>query len=68
MNDDTTTIEIEEVLHETDAALKVVIEGDEYWVPKSQIHEDSEVFSKKSAAESNLLTVRTWWAEKEGLA
>jgi hypothetical protein len=50
---------------ETEMALLVEIEGDKYWVPKSQVHEDSEVHGEGD--EGILITTR-WWAEKEGLA
>jgi endo-beta-N-acetylglucosaminidase D len=50
---------------ETEKAILVEIEGDKYWVPKSQVHEDSEVNEKGD--EGILITTR-WWAEKEGLA
>jgi hypothetical protein len=35
-----------------------------FWVPKSMIHDDSEVY--KAFTEGNLI-VRRWWAEKKGL-
>jgi hypothetical protein len=50
---------------ETEMALLVEIEGDKYWVPKSQVHKDSEV--NEEGDEGTLITTR-WWAEKEGLA
>ena len=49
---------------ETEMAILVEIEGDKYWLPKSQIHEDSEV--KEEGDEGTLVTTH-WWAEKEGL-
>ena len=53
------------IKHETDRAVLAVIEGDEYWVPKSQIDDDSEVWKKD---EEGTLVVSEWWAEQEGLA
>lgn len=35
------------------------------WVPKSVIHDDSEVTGE--ASPTGELAVQTWWAEKEGL-
>lgn len=49
---------------ETEKALLVEIEGEEHWVPKSQIHEDSEVFERGG---EGLLVVSKWWAKRQGL-
>jgi hypothetical protein len=54
-----------EPLHETERAVLFSIEGEELWVPKSCIHEDSECYSMESGP--GLLVVNEWWAEKEGL-
>ena len=35
------------------------------WVPKSVIHDDSEVWDAHNA--TGELAVQAWWAEKEGL-
>lgn len=53
---------------ETDKALlvKLVDEGVPRWVPKSAIHDDSEVYSMKSG--DGELVVEEWYAEKEGLS
>jgi hypothetical protein len=51
-------------LKESDKALFVEIEGEERWIPKSQIDDDSEVFAN---GHSGMLVVNEWWAEKEGL-
>lgn len=37
---------------------------DEMWVPKSQVHEDSEVWKH---GQEGTLVVSTWWAEQRGL-
>ena len=51
---------------ETAMALLCEIERDDLrWVPKSCIHDDSEVFKEGDEGE---LAVKSWWAEKEGLA
>lgn len=53
-------------LRETEKALLVMREDlSELWIPKSVIHDDSEVYSVKSGAGE--LFVQEWWAEKEGL-
>lgn len=50
---------------ETDLALYCVLEsGDERWIPKSVIHEDSEVYQK---GHEGTLVVYEWFAEKEEL-
>jgi hypothetical protein len=48
-------------IKETEAALLVEIEGEEFWVPKSQIDDDSEVY--KADTEGTLI-IPLWLAEK----
>ncbi len=65
MSDDTVEIEVE-VLRETDKALLVrTAEGDEVWIPQSQIDDDSEVYSVKSSP--GTMTVTLWIATQKGL-
>jgi hypothetical protein len=45
-------------------ALLCVIEGEEVWIPKSQITEDSEVYSMDT---EGTLVITDWIAEKKGL-
>jgi hypothetical protein len=53
-------------IRETAKALLVELDGeDEVWIPKSVIHEDSEVYSMNSGEGS--LIVEEWWAEANGL-
>jgi len=54
------------VVTATEKALLVEIEGEEEWVPKSVIHDDSEVFDDDENAEG-MLVLEDWWAEKSGL-
>lgn len=55
-----------EVLRETDAALLVLgPEGDEVWVPRSQIDDSSEV---SEPGDSGVLVIPRWLAEAKGLA
>jgi hypothetical protein len=49
---------------ETDKALLVEIDGDEHWIPKSQIDDDSEVYQEGDEGE---LVVSLWIAEQKGL-
>ena len=48
----------------TSKALLCVIDGDEYWIPKSQISQDSEVFNEDS---EGTLIVSQWIAGEKGL-
>jgi hypothetical protein len=54
-----------ECIRETDKALLCLIDGEEVWVPKSQIHDDSEVYSLENG--DGMLIVTMWWAEQKGL-
>lgn len=62
----TVEFSVEAVEAETDKAILVEIEGEKVWVPKSQIDDDSEVYSKESGG--GTLIVTEWWAKKNGLA
>lgn len=58
-------------LTETAAGLLVLLDdGTQRWVPKSQIHDDSEVYGYRDedARGPGRLVVRGWWARREGLA
>lgn len=58
-----------QLVRETDKAVLVELEDDDQsqrWIPKSQIHDDSEVFNKDNATGD--LVVTRWFAEKESLA
>ena len=45
-------------------ALFVIIEGDEYVIPKSQVDDDSEVYAK---GHEGKLVISDWIADKKGL-
>jgi hypothetical protein len=49
---------------ETAKAILVRCGDEQAWIPKSQVHEDSEVYAKDT---NGKLIVTLWWAEKEGL-
>lgn len=53
-----------EVLHETEAAILVALDGEEIWIPKSVIHDDSEVWEE---GDTGVFVVKEWFANKEGL-
>ena len=63
---DTVSLTVTAVKHESPLAILVTIDDEDYWVPKSQVHDDSEVYSLKSGP--GTLVVARWWAKKEGLS
>lgn len=65
-SDDQARFEDAEVMRETDKALLINIEGEEKWVPKSVIDDDSEVFDGRENRKGALV-LKLWWAEQEGL-
>jgi hypothetical protein len=60
------TVQIQNVkaLRETEKALLVGVEGEEVWLPKSQIDDDSEVYKDNT---EGVLVIPLWLAEKHGL-
>ncbi len=52
------------VIRETEAALLLRIDGDDHWIPKSHIHDDSEVY--KDGTEGELI-VSEWIATQKRL-
>lgn len=62
--EDTCTIKDVTVRRETTLALLCVIEGEEYWIPKSQIDDDSEVYEMGTEGE---LVVSQWIADQKGI-
>lgn len=50
------------VVAESEKAIKVTNEDDSFWVPKSVVHDDSEVWKNEDEGK---LVVKQWWAEKE---
>lgn len=63
-HDDGIRIENVRVVHATDKALLCEIDGDETWIPKSQISADSEV---SEAGDEGTLIITEWIAEQKGL-
>jgi len=59
-------IEFEDVsgLRETGDAVLCDIEGEEIWIPKSQIHDDSEIWK---SGQDGALVITRWIARKKGL-
>jgi hypothetical protein len=60
------TVEFEDVecTVETDNAILVEIEGEEHWIPKSQIDDASEVYGR---GHEGTLIVTEWIATQKGL-
>lgn len=55
------------VVRATGRALLCRLEtGEERWIPKSVIHDDSEVYDQGENAAGELV-VQGWWADREGL-
>lgn len=55
-----------ECTRETDRAILVFLAdiGEEYWVPKSVVDDDSEVWERGQEGE---VVVQEWWARDRGL-
>jgi hypothetical protein len=61
--------EVEMVVAETGKALLVKFEdGEERWVPKGVIQDESEVYSLASGAFGGVLVTTKWWARQAGIA
>ncbi len=54
--------------HATEKALLVKIPGhDDMWIPRSQVHDDSEVYDDTANSEGTLV-ITQWIAEQKNLA
>ena len=65
MSEETVELEDVSVEAETDLALLCNIDDKKHWIPKSVVHEDSEVSSE---GDTGTIVLQRWFAEKEGLA
>ena len=54
------------IISETDKALLIRVNDKDIWVPKSVVHDDSEVFDMEN--DEGTVVVKRWWAEKNGHA
>lgn len=52
----------------TEKALKVECQGEEVWIPKSQICEGSEVTAESRKGTTGTLTIPRWLADEKALA
>ena len=64
MQEEPVVFEGVEVLRDTGLAILVEIEGEQYWLPKSQIDDDSEVYEHGT---SGTLIISAWLAQQKGL-
>jgi hypothetical protein len=60
--DDETTLPDVKCIGETDAAILCVVVGDEHWIPKSLVSDDSEVWQR---GQSGKLVIKAWFARRE---
>lgn len=63
--EDTASFDDVVCLRSTDKAILVDIDGDEHWIPQSQVHEDSEVYRQ---GQTGTLVITQWIAKQRGLA
>jgi len=56
------------VLRTSEMAIHVQVEGEEIWIPKSCLHDESEIDEHAEKGDEGAVSVKTWWAEKEGWA
>jgi hypothetical protein len=63
--DDVVEFEISEpVIAETANAILVDVDGEQVWLPLSQVHDDSEVYAK---GHTGKLVITEWIAKQKGL-
>ena len=63
MSDPFTLDEEVTCIAETDKAILVQVDGENCWVPKGQVHDDSEVYAENHVGK---LVVTAWFARKVG--
>lgn len=56
-----------EVVRATALALLCNIDGEEYWIPKSQIEDDGEIGPDASPGDEGLITMSEWIAREKEL-
>ena len=57
-------IEVDEIKRETDGAFLFVIDGEEKWVPKSQVADPDDY---ERGDENCSVSITEWFANKEGI-
>lgn len=63
----TVDLEVERVKRVSDKALLCEIDGEEYWVPKSQIVDGGAVTAESEEGAEGDIVVTAWWARSRGL-
>jgi hypothetical protein len=58
------TIRDAKCIRQTEKAILVEVEGEQFWIPQSQVEDDSEVY--KAGTEGDLV-ISDWIAEQKGL-
>lgn len=67
MSDDACSLGDGKVVRATAKALLVQLEtGDEVWIPRSVLHDNSEVYDDAENREGEVV-VKQWFADREGL-
>ena len=63
------TVQIQDatVVRVTDRALLCEIEGEEFWIPKAHIDDDSEITVHSEDGDEGELIIPLWFAEEQGL-
>jgi len=56
------------VLWATENAIKVLVEGEEIWIPKTVLSDEGDIDENAEKDDEGIVAVRTWWAEQEGWA
>lgn len=64
INSEPVTIEDVTATASSSKAILCDIDGEEIWIPKRQIHDDSEVYAK---GHTGKLVITRWIAEEKGL-
>lgn len=67
MSDRTESFRNVTAIKETDKALLCRIKGEEHWIPKSQITDDSEVYTDQEDGNQGTLVLTEWIAKQKGL-
>ena len=57
---------VDEVKAETDRALLCMIDGDEVWLPRSQIHRGGDVDDSSAVGSSGSIILTAWIAREKG--
>lgn len=68
--DDRVSLGVGQVTLASDLALRVSLaehDGRNLWIPRSVLHDDSEVFDDKANAFGRVI-VKGWWARERGFA